>query len=170
MNGWAEFRLTLVAYGLVAAPALCGAVYLAWRKAGRLWPVPHLKVGYWSGRTVIGHIILYTLASLVAFSLVSQLGLVRRLLPDDACDVRKSNLVSPLANTLFLAISATLLFFVNRTPPARVGLTLTRWRSNVFIGLAGFLVVTPVVLGLYIAYRLQFSGEDHPFQQLAKEH
>lgn len=169
MEAWRELRLTVITFGLVAAPVLLATLSLVWRRPRRLLPLPHLKVGYWLGRTVVWHMILSYAIIGFAYVFFDRLGLMQRLLPDDAGNLRKLNLISPLAYTLFLAASISMLYAANRTPAGRVGLGPARWRANLLVGCLAFLAMVPVVFGVYAVVLLKLPAQEHAVQQLAKE-
>ena len=182
MNWWDdEVRATLIAYAAVAAPALIAFVALRPRP---LLPMQRLRFGSWNGSAVLAHAVLWFAAAISAYLLFDRLELYERLLPPvDARDlagvdadpakaaerlkmIRLGNLSQPLGSLLFLAMSFTLLPILQRTPISRAGMTLARWRPNLRLGIAAFVIVTPPIFAIQFVSGNIFKTEQHPFQML----
>ena len=55
---------------------------------------------------------------------------------------------------LTVAMTVSLLFAISRTRPHHLGLTAARWPANVVLGVALFLGVAPVALGVFFVVTL----------------
>ncbi len=167
MNSWDEFKLTLVAYSLAATVAVVGG-WAAWRSSGRLLLVPRLRAGKWTGLTFLGHFYLWNFCLQAAVELLASLGIFDSLLPD-ASPERRINVAGPLHFSVFLALSFTFLYAVNRTPISRVGLSLFRWRPHAALGAGGFLLATPALLAIHGLSSLVGRPETHELEQVAQQ-
>ena len=58
----------------------------------------------------------------------------------------------------------------SHTRPADLGLGTDRWRENVGWGCAGYLLATPMVLGLFGLLSLLPRAKPHPFAQMVQQH
>ncbi|HEX3314741.1 MAG TPA: CPBP family intramembrane glutamic endopeptidase [Gemmataceae bacterium] len=82
--------------------------------------------------------------------------------------IRLSNLSQPLGALAFLALSFTLLRFVQRSPISSAGMTRARWRPNVLLGLAAFVIVTPPIFAIEMVCVGVFGAEQHPIEVLGR--
>jgi membrane protease YdiL (CAAX protease family) len=183
-----DLQSTLVAYCLVAAPTLLVVAALAWRRSSPLLPIPRLKVGRWSGAAVAGHFILFFMAILAADAALDYAGVYRKLLPEDGLAalaekrdtdrerdeaihlivLRRQNLATPLAMLMFLAGSFVLLPLLHESRISQAGMTMIRWRANVVVGGAGFLVATPIVFAIFAACKPLTPVEPHGIEVLGR--
>ena len=168
MDLWDEVRVTLISFGIVGVVAITGLVVLARRGVGRLWPIQRLRFGLWTGSTVIGHFLLYAFCSYLTILLV-QAKHVEQLFPDDATELRQILILAPLAGTFFLSLSFTLLLTMTNTHVAAAGLSLGGWRRSLFLGLAGFLAITPIVHAVNLACLLRFGQGENGILKIAVE-
>lgn len=83
-----------------------------------------------------------------------------------------SALAAPLQALTFPLLFAAL----SGTRPAQLGLTMRRFGRNTFYGVAGVLILTPIVFGIYALVRYlyaHFGGaglEKHPLEVIAEQH
>jgi membrane protease YdiL (CAAX protease family) len=169
VTSWEEFEQTAWAYGIAAAIAIGLMGVLNTRRRERLFTMQRLRPGQWTGRTVVGHCFLSIVCTLLAVRFLGELQLFDHLLPEPESTERRLNLASPLAFVVFLAISFTSLYVLNRTPVSRVGLSLFRWRANAILGAGAFLIAAPIVLAIYAGAVYFYSPERHHFEILAKQ-
>jgi membrane protease YdiL (CAAX protease family) len=182
VNWWDDNdRATLIAYGLIAVPALVAVLIFRPRP---MLPLQRLRYGSWNGGSVLFHGFLLLAAFVATHLFFEKAGIYGRLIPELAevrfdplagadekaaervRDVRRSNLSEPLGALFFLAMSFSLLPTLQRTPISRAGMTLARWGPNILLGLRAFLVVTPVVLAIHVVCSQVFKPEQHPFEVL----
>ncbi|MBI3410018.1 MAG: CPBP family intramembrane metalloprotease [Planctomycetes bacterium] len=144
-----------------------------------IWPSPRIDRAAWTGVEVLAVFVLLIVIS----------GRGRRLLeaagffsawhseqpPEAANDlVARENLYGALLDMPFmLGLALLILYYRAGLTPADVGLTCWRWRSNLALGVLGYAVGTPLVLGLYIALLLLMRAvglvpDEHSFEHLAR--
>ena len=78
-------------------------------------------------------------------------------------------LAAPLSLIVVLGIWLALLFAGSRSRPHHYGLSWARWPANLGLGLGGFLVISPIVLGLHIAATLVFWERPHQLALLGQQ-
>jgi membrane protease YdiL (CAAX protease family) len=171
-----EFRVNAVAYLAVAVVAVVAAAALALLRGGAWLPPQRLRRGAWSGGEVFLLFLVYVVVPSALMLLLARvyffhgvLGLFQDDVPNDLSFPRLMNLAEPLAAPLVFALHLTLLYGVSRTFPRHVGLSPARWRQNVRLGIVGFLVATPVVLGVHFVTLLFTFRVEHEFETLATQ-
>lgn len=162
----------------VAVAALAGlAVFLAVGK--RRWlPLQRLRPGRWGGYEVFLAFCVVNGLPLLIVAMLLQMGFFTPLLgelpemnPRDPATrsylLRSDMIASPL--TLAAALGVLFLGFYVRsqTRPRHYGLSWARWPANLGLGVAAFLITTPLVLGLHALITLG-NPEEHPFVELTR--
>jgi membrane protease YdiL (CAAX protease family) len=169
---WEEIWDNLIAYGITAAIAglVLAPTFFFWRSR-RVWPLQRLRKGFWTGGQVWIAFFIFLFVPSMAGDFLDQLGFfqVPALFEKIPSPIRQEIWAAPLATLLTLAVLIWILFISSRTRPSHLGLTLARWPQNVFLGYCGFLVVTPLLLGLYFLILLLIPRDMHPFEELGKE-
>ena len=168
MNLLDEIRDSLIAYGIVGIGAIAGLVILTRPGIGRIWPIQRLRLGTWTGSAVLGHVLLSVFCGYLPVILVSG-DHVAQFFPEAASPTRQMFVLLPLAMTFFLSLSFTLLMTLARTHVAAAGFSFGSWRRSLFLGLAGFLIVTPLVHAVYIACVSKFGQTENSILKIAKE-
>lgn len=170
-NVWAYLG---VAGGAMLALAVLFAALPSVRR--RLLPVPRLRPVRWSGHEVVVAALLY--AGLQSFLPVVLLdigffdSLIGMRPPDNDPNALTTYLIrcvviaSPLFTFLFLAMLSTLLYLRCGLRPHHYGLTLVRWPAQVAVGIAAFLLMTPVVLGVFTLAALVLGNQPHAMDRL----
>lgn len=166
---WNVFVTTLAAYAAVAALTVAAMIGLRWRDSGRLLPIERLRPGRWSGAVVIAQFLLVEIGIVLAYGAMEGAGLFDLLLPEDAGRDRRANLSAPLALILYFVSGVAFLYYVGGSTIFDVGLGPNRWRRNVFLGGAAFLVAAPIVLGVFWACMAIFPTRAHPLEKLTKQ-
>jgi membrane protease YdiL (CAAX protease family) len=171
---------TARAYAAVAAVAIAAligiAVYLA---AGKIrWlPLQRLRPGTWGGYEVFLAFCVVNGLPLLIVTTLFLMGFFASLLglpPEDAPGpdltvyrLRCLNVASPLILTATLGLIFVALYVRSRTRPHQYGLSWSRWPANLGLGLAAFILVTPVVLGLHAVATIT-QTEEHTLVALAR--
>ncbi len=183
MSNWKrELISNAVAYAVLAclAAATLIAIYLASPALRRRWlPLARLRPGSWLGSDVFFTFCAYQGCGLIVFGALFQLGFFRVVYgPGPDVDsptsewriymLRCGNLSSPLVFTVTLGVIFTMLFARSGTRPHQFGLTWTRWRANFGLGLAAFILATPIVLGSYALMSLLMHDRPHPLTELGR--
>lgn len=173
-----EIRVNALAFAITAGSAgiVVAAIACIFRPR-RLVPLQWMRRGYWSGAEVWFAFIVFLLVPSMCRDLLEQLGFFQTSLFDkEPSLVRKDIWAAPFTMLFTLASLFMMLFVGSKTRPAQLGLGVTRWPQNIILGYAGFVVLTPPVLGLYFLIRTVFSNflslappEAHPFEDLSKE-
>lgn len=172
---------TASAYAALAGAALLALAailfFLRWRHA-RWLPLQRLRPGKWGGYEVLLAFLAQNVLPLVIVALLTAIGFFGPLLgpapdlekPGEAAErffLRGIMIASPLTFVVTLGIIFAALYWISRTRPQDYGLSWVRWPANLGLGIAAFLIVTPLVLGLHAL--LTWGQEDNqPFKQLAK--
>lgn len=147
----------------------------------RRWlPLPRLRPGSWSGFDVVltwcvmfgfPLIIIAVLLKLRFF--VPLLGTEPEFEPPtpalklylERCQI----ISSPLILAVTLGMVLALHFARSRTRPHQYGVSWARWPANLALGLAAFIVATPVVLGLYTVFTVIVPERPHQLTELGKQ-
>jgi membrane protease YdiL (CAAX protease family) len=168
-----EFRVNAVAYLAVAVVA---AAALALLRGGAWLPPQRLRRGAWSGGEVFLLFLIYLVVPSALVLLLARvyffhgvLSLFQDDVPNDLSLLRQFNLGELLATPLVFALHLTLLYGVSRTFPRHVGLSPARWRQNVRLGIIGFLITAPVVLGLHFLTLLLTFRVEHALEELSRQ-
>jgi membrane protease YdiL (CAAX protease family) len=167
-----------IGYAIVAGLAVVTWLLLFVLKRPVRWlPLRHLRPVNWTGHEVfLAFCLLLGLPPLIVTSLFL-LGFFTPLLgpaPDPQVNDQQFSVYSargaliayPLILTVTLGSLFAFLFARRRMRPHHYGLSWARWPANVSIGLAGFLLVTPVVLAIFAAASLIFWTRPHPVTML----
>jgi membrane protease YdiL (CAAX protease family) len=157
-----------VSYAAVAAPALLVAGLLwIWRRP-RLLPLPQLRSGTWSGRDVFLAYLVMNLMPVVISAFLRGNG----PLPDGDTQedaVRRLLWLGPAILPATLTANFFLMWWIASTRPADLGFSLVRILPNVVLGILGFALVTPVLLGLYLALLRVWNTDPHFLEKIAME-
>src|ERR1043166_3843907 len=179
-----ELRWNAIGYAISAALALA-TLFGLWRTVPALkrpWlPLDRLRPGAWTGGDVLLALCIFFGFQVLVIDLLNQLGVFDYLVgprPDDKAPaveartylVRCSAVSSPLLLTLILGLWFGVLYVRTQhtTRPHHYGLSWARWPSNVALGIVGFVVAAPIVLGLYAGLGLLMSAEDHGLTTLGR--
>jgi membrane protease YdiL (CAAX protease family) len=169
-----EFSINAVAYLAVAVVA--GVALVPLLRGGAWLPPRRLRRGVWSGGEVFLLFLIYLVvpSALVlflaeAFFFHAVLGLFQDDVPNDLGLLRQFNLGEVLAVPLVFALHLTVLYGVSRTFPRHIGLSPSRWRPNVRLGIVGFLMATPAVLLLYFFTLLFTFRSEHVLEELSRQ-
>jgi membrane protease YdiL (CAAX protease family) len=179
---WNEFLLNGDAYLIVAAVAVVVAGIAAiatpyvWR---RPLPLPRLRPGRWGGREVVLALLSpYVVQFFVIFGLYSCVMTLSLAAVEPvpgragAADTKLLHLLvlgSPVSASLTVAVVITLLFALSRTRPHQFGVTWARWPANVVLGVAMFIVMAPVTLGVYLITILVLGIVESPLERMVRE-
>jgi membrane protease YdiL (CAAX protease family) len=181
-----ELQWTAIGYASTAllALVLVGVIWFATPALRRRWlPLPRLRPGTWMGHEVFLSFCVYRGFPSLVLGLLLALGFFGPLLgptpsldppdPDLPSYSLRCHLVSsPLILAVTLAILFAMLFARSRTRPHQFGLTWSRWLANVALGLAVFLVATPLALLVYYCACLVVSWfvplRSHPLTALGQ--
>ncbi len=184
LDEWtADLIILLQSYAAVAACALLVlvALYVAEPLLRRRpFPLARLPPVRWTGHEVVlAFCVCWGLPDLIFITLL-QMGFFQPLLgsePPADNDLattfyrfRGLSIISPLTLTACLAVLVAVLFARTKSRPHHYGLTWTRCRVNVALGLAAFIVTTPVLLGVHAGASLVTTGNPHLLKQLAEQH
>lgn len=176
-----ELLWTAAAYATlagVAGVALAGlAIYLVVSKK-RWLPLQRLRPGTWAGYEVILAGCVVNGLPLLMVAMLFSIGFFNPLLgvppemdpPGPAARsylLRCDMVASPLTFAATLGILFGVLYARSQTRPRHYGLSWARWPANLGLGVAAFLVVTPVVLSLHALITLG-QPEEHPFVELSR--
>jgi membrane protease YdiL (CAAX protease family) len=176
---WEEFYSTLLAYAITAGAA--GAVMGALVVIFRVWrplrlPLQRFRKGHWSGLEVVWAFVLFVFVPSFAVGLLESLGFYQTTLFDKPpSSPRMALWASPLATLLTLALLCWFFFIKSGTRPSHLGLTRARWLQNSSLGYLSFLILTPLVLGLFFVILLLMRAvldempETHVLERLSKE-
>jgi membrane protease YdiL (CAAX protease family) len=143
----------------------------------RLLPLHRLRPLTWTGREVLLAFCIFFGFPRLVVMLLFWLGFFTPLLglppdlkpPSPALNFYLSRCAvnsSPLTLTLTLGILFALLFIMTGSRPHHFGLTCSRWSANVALGMLGFIVATPIVLGLFALLSLGTSHKPHQLEML----
>lgn len=174
-----EFRINVLAYAITAGVAgmVLGPI-LYFIRARRLLPLQWIRQGYWSGAEVWFAFIVFLLIPSMCRDLLEELGFFQLPLFNNKAPtlIHKDIWAAPFTLLFTLASLFFMLFTGSKTRPLQLGLTWSRWPPNVFLGYGGFLVLTPLVLGLYFLILLLSTKvlllappDAHPLEDLSKE-
>lgn len=175
MSPWEEIKDTPLAFGITAGLAGLALGPLPFLVSfRRLLPLQRLRTGNWTGAVVFFTVLLFYLAAPIAISLLDSVGFYDALFDDAPPILRLALWASPLTFLLFLANLFLILFLSSRTHPSDLGLSGTRWPQNCILGYVGFLIVTPLILGLNLCVHLVFWALDfapnvHPLVELGQK-
>ncbi len=132
----------------------------------------------WSGAAVLLALLPLLLAPPLAVSFFDASGVYRVIFGDDHDKEPFLRLVlwaSPLILLLFLANLYLIMYLACGIRPFQLGFSLTRWPQNCVLGYLGFLILTPLILGLNFVVQWlfvwAFGGERifHPLEDLGKK-
>jgi len=179
-----ELNVAVTSYLLLAVPA--SAVVLVWWKRmrnhmpsaanswgrlptclanGRLATCPtNSQGGRWSGGEVaVACLTIYLIGPVVVMPLLNAAHFF-----DLFYDARPHEIVQRLWAGLFaLPLSLALVFLllnrISQTGCADLGISPARWRENIGWGCAGFVLATPIVLGLFALLNKLPNVTPHPF-------
>lgn len=171
-----------IGYGIVAAlcVVILAVLFLTVPYLRRRWlPFSRLRPGDWKGYDVFGAFIVMILAPVLSIWLLSEVGFFDVVLgPEPPAGaaveakriyaIRCGNLSSPLTATATLGALLAFLYVRSCARPHHYGLSWGRWQANVALGAAAFVVVTPIVLGVFALITLFVSDIPHPLTQIAK--
>jgi membrane protease YdiL (CAAX protease family) len=176
---WEEFHSTLLAYAITAAAAgaVIGALLVIFRLQRPLrLPVQRLRKGNWSGLEVVWAFVLLRFVPSFVVGLLDSLGFYQTTIFDKPpSSARMALWASPLFTLLTLALLCWFFFLKSGTRPSHLGLTRARWLQNGVLGYLSFLVLTPLVLGLFffilLLLRMLFdeTPESHVLEKLSQE-
>jgi membrane protease YdiL (CAAX protease family) len=141
-----DFAIYLAVWlGMAAVgAALCAPLWLG-RPRDRLLPAQRRRLVSWGGfEVVLVFVNQWAWAVLVLAVLLQTLGEPQS--PDE--EKLRAYLANAIALPLALVTSVLLLWRASGTRPYQLGLSLGRWRQDVLLGFLGWLVLTPIVLGL----------------------
>jgi membrane protease YdiL (CAAX protease family) len=175
-DGLHELQWSAIAYGSVAGLCILTLITL-WLYVpairGRWLPLPRLRPGSWSGYDVFlvfciyrgfPLLIVYSLLQLRVFAAMfgpePDLERPSRDLPTYLS--RCFNVSWPLILTVSLGMIVLVIFARSGSRPHHYGITWARWPANLTLGLVAFIVITPVVLGVYAPVALIFPETPHP--------
>jgi membrane protease YdiL (CAAX protease family) len=163
------FALTAAVAGIAVAP-----LYFMYRPR-RLLPLERTRTGSWSGLEIWLAFLLFLLIPPITIDFLDSLGFFQKIYDKPPSSERMALWVMPLATPLILAFLVRLFFLVSRTRPSHLGLTPARWPHNTLVGYFSFLVLTPVVIGLYVLILVLMqllqsaAPQPHPFGKLSQE-
>jgi membrane protease YdiL (CAAX protease family) len=167
-----DFLLNLLAYAVIAVPALAIAVALYTLVPSvrhRLFPLPRVRRGHWNGIEVFFALIALPFAQVTASGVLRESPLApENAEVDPSVGVRLAVWSSPLSTALTLAIVFTLLYAISRTRPHQYGLSWARWPANALLGILLWLVMAPVTLAAYLAVLQFFPAEPNPLEILVE--
>ena len=173
---WQEILVNLLGYGITACVAgmVIVPIYF-FTGGGALLPLQRKDKGRWSGAEVwLTFVLLLFMPAMVRRFLDDQ-GFYQALFVKQPSPDLEDIWASVLYTPLILAVLFWFMFRISRTRPARLGLTLSRWRQDAMLGYLVFLLITPLVLGMYVLVALFFREvfqtptQHHPLEKLATE-
>lgn len=169
MDSGAEILVLTLTYVALAALAALGILVLG-RWAPSWFPLQRLKPARWTGAFLFFSILLWqVLLPGLVVTLLHESGFFFRIFGRHISQFREVNLLGPPLALVFFAISLAILQTAGRTYPSQVGLSLIRWPANVRLGLAAFILITPVAEGAFLLARLVTPATPHPLEQIATE-
>lgn len=145
----------------------------------RFLPIPHLRPGPWRGHEVfLAFCVLIGFPSVVVTTLLS-IGFFTPLIgpaPDPDLPgkdltiyyLRCGVLSTPLGLTVTLGVLFMVLYARCGCRPHHLGLSWARWPANVVVGLAGFIVATPIVLGIHLLANFALGDIPHALSRLGE--
>ncbi len=160
--------LDLGIYLGLALVAVAG-IFALGPRAGPWLPLLRLRSAPWSGREVLLGFFIYILLPIALVIVLDKSGFFFAIYGRQIDTVRQANLFALPALVLIFAITITLLYATSRTYPRHVGWTRARWRANIRLGLAGFCLATPLVLGLYGLLIWILPRKQQDFERLAQQ-
>ena len=172
-----------IAYAAVGGAALLalGALFFATPALRRSWlPIARFRPMTWTGNDVFLAFCIYVGFQQVIVETLLQIGFFTPLLgPPPARDefglpqivygLRCTYIASPLSLTLSFGFLLTMLYARSGVRPHHFGLTWSRWLPNLALGLAAFLVMRPIVIGVFAAAILVFPPRIDPFPELGRQ-
>ncbi len=173
MNDWQkELGVVSLSYGIVAGAALLMLLILWPFRSSRLLPLARFRDGFWTGGEVIIVVLFFILSPQWISTVVSYFGFFRLLETPDVgvfSAERKGLWVAPLSFFMVMALSLLVLYAGSATRPRDLGLTRVRWLDNVRAGILAFLIVTPIVLGVFLVSKVWLGTEPHSLQTIYRE-
>jgi membrane protease YdiL (CAAX protease family) len=144
---------------------LGGAVVYPWWKRVRthLLPLPRLRWGRWTAGEIILVYFIFLFMSLLVLDLLKRSGFFLLIYGKEPDPLVQSLWVNPFALPLCLAASFYGLYSLSLTYPNDLGISPSRWRANVSLGYAAFVVAAPVVLGTFAILNLLPNVKPHEF-------
>jgi len=162
-DGLHDLKWNAIAYAIVAGVSVIALVvmwFLVPALSERWLPIQRLRPGSWTGQEVF-----ISICATFGFPLLIVQGLIavgfflpligpspdlERMTPELREYVQRCAVISsPLSLTVILAFLFYLLYIRIGDRPHQYGLTWARWPNNVALGLAVFVPVTPIVLGIF---------------------
>jgi membrane protease YdiL (CAAX protease family) len=169
---WNDFLANARAYLVIAGIGVVLAIigfFCGPRQVRRPLPPPRLRRGRWGGFEVAMAFLYQQFVPILVIGMLDSLGFFESWLGEQPSAERRLILSAPLSVALTLALILSLLFAVSRTRPHSFGLVGSRWPANLVLGVLAFLVLAPVVLGVYYLTVLVLPGkEEHALEQLVK--
>jgi membrane protease YdiL (CAAX protease family) len=181
VDEWQELLRNVQAYLGVGGCAIVLAIVIWIAPPNRcrpLLPLPRLRRSRWGGNDVLLAVLTSYFAQLAAVVVLAALVALYHFLTaevpfhqgaDTVDPARLLILGSPLYALGTVAIVCGLLYLGTRTRPPQLGLTLTRWRANVIVGVLTFLVMAPLTLGVYFLAIHILGPEQHPLERLIEQ-
>lgn len=181
MDEWQELLRNVQAYLLVGSVGIALAILIAltaangWRP---LLPLSRLRQVRWAGNDVLLVLLTFYLAQSVAVLFLGALVILYHSVTVEVPGDQAAHTVdyarlhifgSPFYALGTVAIVCGLLYLSTRTRPQQLGLTLTRWRANIIVGVLTFLAMTPLTLGVYFLAIHILGPEQHSLERLIKQ-
>ena len=184
MHDWkTDLLWNAIGYGVVAGAALIALVGLFFfvpALRGRWLPILRLRPSTWTGHDVFlafcvinGFPVLIVMALLHVGFFVPLIGPTPDLEPNNETStlylLRCSVISSPLVLAVILGILFTMMFARAQSRPHHYGLTWSRWPVNLALGIAAFVLVRPIVIGIYALATLLYGTDENPFEALSNQ-
>jgi len=169
---WQEVLSNVIAYAVVVVVAWAVVVALIRFRPdirGRLWPLPRLRPGRWSGFEVFLAFVLMAQVGDLVRQVLSAAGFYESLFAQPPSPGREALWATPLYFFLTLALILGITFGMSRTRPSHVGLSWARWPQSVILGVTTFTFITPIVLAIYALAVSLLPVRPHDLELIAKE-
>ena len=141
--------LSFTSVAVVGGVAAAALVYF-WPNIRRRWlPVPHLRWGRWTGGEVLAVYLIMQLAPALIAKLLDRIDFFHLIYGQRPSGAVEFLWVETFSFPLFVFLSFTVLYLMSRTYFNDLGLSRSRWQANCVLGYVGFVLATPVVLGLF---------------------
>jgi membrane protease YdiL (CAAX protease family) len=171
LTTWQEAWLSLESYWCVAGGAgiLAALVFFRYPQLGRrLLPLQRMRWGGWTGGEVFLAFLFWNLTQVLVIKLFQKSGFFLLIYEGEPDLVRIFLWTQVFLLPLALALIFTALNLTSRTYPSDLGLSKSRWPANFLLGYLGFVVTTPLMLGLLALLKvLSTKREPHVLEKLA---
>lgn len=168
MDNPESVTIQAASHAAIAVPALliAGILWL-WRRP-RLLPLPQLRTGTWTGRDVfLAYLVMNLMPPLISMLLRGSGPLPDGDNPEDLG--RRLLWLAPAILPAILAANFLLMHWIASTRPADIGFSFVRIVPHAILGILGFAIATPLLLGLYLALLQVWTTEPHFLEKIALE-